>query len=579
MSKKAKSRKRQNPKLSIISQSYFLIGQGPGLVATQALAASRFAAARFPLKQEDSPRHSDALIVAGPVNRRYHQVVKRLADQLALPGRVVRLENPSSRSDPGLAVYLDAAEKRARITTEKETWEAFKTGSDLFQLNDTLQKALSFHSPSFNSFDKQSAPGTLVPLRAPQEKELATEDLTLSLGPAHPAIYGPLRLILTLDGEQIVAAEADPGFAHRGLEKLAEGQEPATAPSFGGVLDALAPLSGTLAVTMALEKLAVTGVGAGAAESPVSSRAGFLRLIVLELERIASHLFSQAWLLKTLALDGPAHQILDLYAAVQEGLSLVGGEPIGRYIVPGGVRFQPDPTTLSNLNTLNRQVQNWVSQELGPAPVLAFSTRLQHYTLQSRLKGFGVVGLDEAVELGFTGPNLRASGSAFDWRTFNNLAETGLPYNELGFKPAFSKGRVAGDAYDRYRLRIEEIAASSALVEQALQNLPATGPYRNRLELEKGFLISGFEAGTSNSNIRNYPVEAAGIVESPRGLLEARLALTLKPAGRVIIERLHFRTPSWPPFQALPALVQGARLPDALVIINSLDIAPDEAER
>jgi NADH-quinone oxidoreductase subunit D len=412
-----------------------------------------------------------------------------------------------------------------------------------------------------------TSPGTLVSLRSPQDKELATEDLTLSLGPAHPAIYGPLRLVLTLDGEQVAVAEADPGYAHRGLEKRAEGQEPATALAIGAELDALAPLAGTVAVTLALEKMWLSE------EEQLPRRAGFLRLIVLELERIASHLFAHSILLKTLALDGTANKLLDLYTEVIGTLRLVAGDTASfLFVVPGGVQNDLNVSSISVLSSLVHRIQNWVRQEIGP-PAYSLRNRLFHYTLKSRVEGQGPVGFKEAVELGFTGPNLRASGHSFDGRSLHSLAETGLPYRELNFKPVFSRrSQAEGDAYSRFRQRLDEIAASSGLVEQALKNLPA-GPIRLPLDLDQSFMAKRLREGNFGSG------EAGGMVESPRGLLEARLALTLGSDGKVIIERLHFRSPSWPHFAAVSDLITGTRLPDALVIINSLDIAPDEAER
>lgn len=563
MSQHTQNRIRE--KASFTPQSYFLIGQGQTLVAVAALQASRYAELRMSLKPEDSPRHADYLVVAGPVNRRYGPAVARLAAQLAQPGRVARLDSTSIIPGTDMAGYAKPPEHKSGFSPYKQPSPGFSFTTDPAELIKALHNELITMLPfSYLKGVAAPGPGTLVPLRSYAQKELATEDLTLSLGPAHPAVYGPLRLVLTLDGEQVAVAEADPGFAHRGLEKLAEGHAPTSAPAFGAALDALAPLAGTLAVTTALEKL----IGL----NQVPLRAGFLRLAALELERIASHLFAQATLLKTLALEGAAHKVLDLYADVSAGIRLLCGEPTWRFIMPGGVRSDLNANSVSSLTGLVRQLQAWVRQELGP-PAHTLANKMFRYTLKSRLEGLGVLGSAEAVELGFTGPNLRASGASFDWRSSSSLASTDLPYSDLGFKPTFSRRNSSGgDAYSRYQLRIEEIAASSTLLELALKNLPG-GSTGIDLDLDKALLPSGFEGGLLG------PAEAGGIVESPRGLLEARLSLTLNPAGKMVIERLHFRSPSWRHFQALPGLLTGARLPDALVIINSLDIAPDEAER
>lgn len=569
MNQKTQSSIALAPKKVLSSQSYFLIGQGKFLVATQALNAPRFAATRFPLKQEDSPRHANALVVAGPVNRRYRQVVARLAAQLAWPFNVLRLEIVPVQVAVPLVKPTGPVSPSSNFLTPAKPEPHIQPA----QIAITLHNFFNPSSPLLLNATKvqaESAPGTLVPLRSPQDKELATEDLTLSLGPAHPALYGPLRLVLTLDGEQVAAADADPGYAHRGLEKQAEGQEPLAALAIGADLDALAPLAGSTAVALALEKM---WLGEKEKE-PLPQRAGFLRLIALELERIASHLYAHSSLLKTVALDGPANKALDLYAEVTGSIELVCGDSPSPFIIPGGVQKDLNPESTSVLLRVMQQIQSWVRGEVGP-PANSISNRLLRYTLKSRLGGQGLVGANEAAELGFTGPNLRASGHSFDGRSWNSLAETGLAYRELDFKPVFPrKSPGPGDAYSRLGQRINEIAASSGLIERALRNLPA-GAIRLPLEPDQPFMLSRLtlKKGTLG------PGEAVGTVESPRGLLEAHLTLTLAPEGRVVIERLHFRAPSWPHFAAVPDLITGARLPDALVIINSLDIAPDEAER
>ncbi len=543
--------------------NYLLVGQGAALIEAEMLVAPRYARLRRLLLSQTSPRQADVLLVAGPVNLRLRKALLRLSRQLAAPYQILEVGNKVGLPDPKQSLY-----------TQTESLAKFLSGVHVHTaLQDKLitppQIAHALHAlpplPAAITTNKQATegPGDLIPQRSSEDREMATEDLTLSLGPLHPAIYGPLRLILTLDGEQVVAATADSGYAHRGLEKAAEGHPPAAVIAYGAALDGLAPLAGAVVVAQALEAIMLPEA------AKLSKRAIYLRVIALELERIASHLFTTARLLRTLNLDGKAAQVLEERAKVVSALEIfiqaVDNAAVSAYIKAGGVRNDLTPAAFRMLEEVTGRLRYWTEQEFTPPDLFGWVGR---YAFESRLKGLGIIDTDTALEYCLSGPNLRASGIKLDVRTVaaqtNNYNDISSVYQELGFEPIVVKG---GDAFSRYHQRIAEIAASTSLIKKALKRLPA-GSYQYKLELDE-----------LKPQFGMVPAEASSLIESPRGLLVAHLALTLVPGKGLVVERLRLRTPSWAHYSLLPQLLVGERLDDALVVINSLDIAPDEAER
>ena len=545
---------------------YLLIGQGSALVEAEMLNTPRYARLRHLLLPQVSPRQADVLLVAGPINLRLRKALIRLSRQLAAPSQVLEVGSKLGLPDSHQSLYTQTE------SLEKFLPSVYTTSQDNRitppQIAHALQSLPTL--PTIASrvvVDKQATegPGDLLPLRAAQDREIATEDLTLSLGPLHPAIYGPLRLILTLDGEQVVTATADPGYAHRGLEKAAEGHPPVEVIAYGAALDGLAPLAGAVGVAQALEAIMLPD----AAKLP--KRAIYLRVIGLELERIASHLFATARLLRTLNLAGKAAQLLEERAKVVRALEIftqgdADNALVSTYIVAGGVRNDLTSAAYRVLEKVMDSLRYWDRQQFTPPNLFE---RVGRYAFESRLKGLGIIDTATALEYSFSGPNLRTCGLKVDGRTVamptNNFNDISSVYQELGFEPIVVTG---GDAFSRYHQRIAEIAASTGLIKKALKSLPS-GPCQYKLEIDE---LESQQWGT-------VPAEASSLVESPRGLLEAHLALTLVPGTGLVVERLRLRTPSWAHYSLLPQLLVGEHLDDALVVINSLDIAPDEAER
>ena len=546
------------------SRGYLLCGQGQARVNAEMLLAPQYAHLHRSFSAQVSPRQSDLLLVAGSVNRRLGSAILRLSRQLAEPAQCLVVGSEAGLPQLNSPIYPGNIPINKMLPATAQVAPKANSSEEIAAALNSLPPLLT--EADFNFAGATEGPGTLVPLRRAEEHELATEDLTLSIGPEHPAIYGPLRLILILDGEQVAAVQADPGYAHRGLEKAVEGVRPSQVVAFGEALDGLAPLTGATVVAQALESLL--------SFEPLPMRAAYLRLVALEIERIASHLFATARLLRTLALAGQANQLLGIRHKIVEALEAFTGnptrfsKPAGGYIVPGGVDNDATKEASLLLQEAISPLPNWVRQKLDPPLRRQWLSR---YSFESRLRNIGTLTAENATAWGVSGPNLRASGVNFDGRTLNfnpNFNNPNLAYQALEFRPATI---YQGDCLARYRLRLIEIAVSATLVKAALDNLPS-GLHR----------ISSFEVDQARFNFdpAQSPAEVSSWVESPRGLLGAHLSLSSNSnKGSIVVERLHFSSPSWRHYSLLPDLLVNERLADALVIINTLDIAPDEAER
>lgn len=367
-----------------------------------------------------------------------------------------------------------------------------------------------------------------MPATAAPARELATEDLVAAFGPEHPAVVGP-RLLLTLDGEQVTAARVELGYRHRGLEKLAE-RSWSLANDVAARLDPLAPHAGAAAYARALEQVA-------GLEIPL--RAARPRLAVLELERAAGHL---AWLGRLaigLELLPTARQAAALRRCLVSAEGALSGQAGGSFIVPGGVRSAVgggDAGALAEALSAVRRGLARLDASLGASRLVG-----------RRLDGLGRLEAERAGPLGASGPVLRASGVPRDARV------TDPAYAELGFEPVVRPG---GDSLARYAVRLAEIGQALDLAERATASLPG-GPCREPLP-------NPVPAG-----------EAYGWVEGPRGELGAFVVADGDERPR----RVAFRGPSLAHAMLLPDLLAGCRYADVPLLLASLDLSMEEAER
>ncbi len=382
--------------------------------------------------------------------------------------------------------------------------------------------------------------------------ELEEELLTINLGPHHPATHGVLRLLCQLEGEVVRDITPIIGYVHTGIEKSCEDQEYWKAITFVERMDYLAYYFNSMAYCNAVEALL---------EEEVPARAQWLRVIHMELNRIASHLF---WL-ATGALDIGAITMLwwglrerDLILDLFE---MSSGQRIHtRYFQVGGVIEDIPPGWEQKVRGFLKEMPTRIDQ---------YEALLDENEIWlQRTKNTGIVSREKLLELGVTGPLLRAAGDPWDLRK-------AMPYSGYeNFDFRIPVGTV-GDNYDRYRVRLAEMRESLKIVEQALDGLPE-GPYittnrkvalppRHELATSMEALIHHFKLVTEG--FRVPPGEVYSAVESPRGELGCFVVAngSAKPA------RVHMRDPSFVNLQALKHMGEGSLIADFIACIAMLD--------
>ncbi len=402
---------------------------------------------------------------------------------------------------------------------------------------------------------------TQPPSMAPQGEDAQHGDrMVINMGPSHPSTHGVLRLVLTLDGEVVRSVQPHLGYLHRGMEKIAETMTYHQFIPYTDRLDYLAPLSNNVAYILAVEKL--VGI-------TVPPRAQVIRVLCCEIARISAHLL---WL-GTGALDLGAATVFfhtfrereTLYDLIE---SLTGSRLTTSYPRVGGLaadlpegwtgslrKFVNEfPAFLDELDNLLSGNQIWLK----------------------RTQGVGVIGADDAVALGLTGPNLRGSGVAYDVRK----TEPYSGYEEYEFDVPIGH---EGDVYDRYLVRFEEMRQSIRILDQALQRLPEGPiniddpkivlPKRDRVLTNMEELIQQFMIVTEGFSAPHGEIYHA--IEAPKG----ELGFYIRSEGGKSPYRLHIRSPSFVSLQAIEKMAVGALLSDLVAVIASLDPVMGEVDR
>ena len=384
------------------------------------------------------------------------------------------------------------------------------------------------------------------------EVEPETELFTINIGPHHPATHGVLRLLVTLEGEYVRQLTPLIGYVHTGIEKSCEDQSYWKVIPFVERMDYLAYYFNAMAYCMAVERLL---------DEEVPARAQYLRVIHMELNRISSHLF---WL-ATSALDLGAisflwwglrdrEHTLDLF-------EMSGGQRMHpRYFQVGGVIEDIPPGWEEKCRRFIKQMPSRIDQY---EAVLD-----KNEIFLQRTRGVGPVPAERLLELGVTGPLLRAAGNPFDLRK----AAPYSSYEQFEFKIPVG---TQGDHYDRYRVRLAEMRESLRIIEQALDGLPE-GPYitgnrkvalppRHELATSMEALIHHFKLVTEG--FRVPPGEAYVAIESPRGELGCFVVAdgSSKPA------RVHMRDPSFHNLQSVRDMAEGWLIADLIAAVAMLD--------
>jgi NADH-quinone oxidoreductase subunit D len=378
---------------------------------------------------------------------------------------------------------------------------------------------------------------------------LKTEPFVVNVGPQHPSTHGVFRLRLTLDGERIIDADMVMGYLHRSMEKLAEERTYTQNIPFTDRTDYISAMTGNLAYVMAVEKLC---------EVEVPERALFLRTMMAELQRFASHciavgIFANdcgAWQTPVMHMFRDREKILDLFEMA------CGARLTLNYMRIGGVsRDIPGeflPAVRKVLNDLPKRVDEYENLLLGNEIIVA------------RSRDVGTLTPEQAMAHSVSGPMLRASGVAWDIRKADPYAA----YDKVDFDIAVG---THGDVYDRFIVRLAEMRQSLKIVEQCVEMLPE-GPVHARLTPAT---VQPIGQPVAPLALRPPVGEAYARIESPRGELGFYLISDGSPAPF----RFHIRSPSYINLTPMKLMSVGATVADAIVILGSVDIVVGEVDR
>jgi NADH-quinone oxidoreductase subunit D len=389
---------------------------------------------------------------------------------------------------------------------------------------------------------------------------LSDEPMIVNMGPVHPSTHGVLRLVLEMQGEQVLRSKPVIGYLHTGMEKTGEQLSYLQGGTNVTRMDYASPLFNELVFSLATEEL--LGI-------EVPPRAQWIRTMMCELNRISSHMLFQA----TNGMDvGAVSMMLYGNRLREETLRILekitGLRMNHNYIRPGGVAVDLHDGWREDIAGL---------LELLPPLIDEFDELLTGQPIfRERLQGVGAMNVEECLALGVTGPILRGSGYAWDLRRDMPY----LKYDELDFDIIVG---TYGDCFDRYAVRLNEARESIKIVQQCMEKMPTgdyrlqdkkvTPPPRARIDESMEALIHHFKIFTEGFKVPEGEVYVA--VESPRG----ELGCYMVSDGGPNPYRMHIRAPSFVNLQTMPHMMQDALVADVVAIISSVDPVLGEVDR
>jgi len=388
------------------------------------------------------------------------------------------------------------------------------------------------------------------------------QTMIINMGPQHPSTHGVLRLMLELQGETVLRCKPIIGYLHTGMEKTGEDLTYLQGGTNVTRMDYLSPLNNELVFSMAVERL--LGI-----ENDIPERAVWMRMLLSELNRMSSHLL----FLATNGMDiGAVSMMLYGWREREEVLrffqKVTGLRMNHNFIRPGGLAADLPP--------------GWRDDVLAILDMLP--QRLEEYDIlmtnqpiwRERLQGVGVITASEALALGTSGPILRSTGVPWDLRRDMPY----MRYDEMEFDVIVGS---YGDAFDRYAIRLNEVRESMKIVRQILDRMPAgdyriqnkkvTPPPRGRIDESMEALIHHFKIFTEGFKVPEG--EAYVGIESPRGEIGCYIVSDGGPKPY----RIHMRAPSFVNIQALPHMMRGGLVADAVAVISSVDPVLGEVDR
>jgi NADH-quinone oxidoreductase subunit D len=363
-----------------------------------------------------------------------------------------------------------------------------------------------------------------------------TDELVINMGPQHPSTHGVLRVVLRLDGERVVGSDVVIGYLHRGIEKLCESRDWTQIILLTDRMDYVAAATNNLGYCETVEKLM---------QLEVPRRAHYVRTILAELQRIASHCL---WL-GTHAMDIGAMTVF-LYAFRERELILdLFEEYCGARLTYNSMRIGGLPLDIPpGWDRKVREFCGIMEEKVGEYEELLTHNRIW----LERTKGVGVISGLDAVAIGLSGPALRGSGVPKDCRKDEPYAA----YSEFEFDVPVG---LAGDTYDRYLVRLEEFRQSLRIIRQAVDGIPE-GPI----------------VGKVPRLIKPPAGETYHAIESPKGEIGYFIVADGKSSAPY---RVRVRPPSFCNLQALPRLIKGHLVADVVALIGSIDIVLGEVDR
>ena len=384
--------------------------------------------------------------------------------------------------------------------------------------------------------------------------------MILNMGPQHPSTHGVLRLILEIDGENVVRMMPDIGYLHTGIEKTCEAKFYQQVVPLTDRIDYLCPLTNNLCYVLAAEKL--LGL-------EIPPRAQWIRVMLNELTRINSHL---VWL-GTHALDIGAMSVFLYCFREREDLlrifeMLSGQRMMTSYFRVGGLALEPPLGFFERVKQFADRFPEKVDEYEG----LLTSNPIW----VERTKNVAYLSPEDSIAIGATGPTLRASG--VDWDLRRDMPY--CSYDQFQFKVPV---RSEGDVFSRYMVRVEELRESNKIVQQALAGLPegrikadapkVVLPERETMKTQMEALIYHFKIITEGFTVP--PGEVYQAIESPRG----EMGYYVVSDGTAKPYRVHMRSPSYVNLQALPKMCEGRLIADVVAAIGSIDIVLGEIDR
>ncbi|MEP7352408.1 MAG: NADH dehydrogenase (quinone) subunit D [Acidobacteriota bacterium] len=384
--------------------------------------------------------------------------------------------------------------------------------------------------------------------------------MTLNMGPQHPSTHGVLRIVLELEGETIVKATPDIGFLHTGIEKQMETRTYQQAVTLTDRVDYLANLSNNLCYCLAVEKLL---------QIEIPERAQWLRVMMTEFTRLNSHL---VWL-GTHALDiGAMTMFFYCFREREDILRILemfsGQRMMTSYIRVGGTALEAP--------------RGW-QQAVGKF-IKAFPSKVDQYEdllnanpiWNIRTKGVGFISVEDMLDLGITGPMLRAAGVNWDVRKNEPYSS----YDKFNFEVPVE---TTNDVWGRYRVRLREMRESAKIITQALEGMPE-GPFqadaphvvlpqREKMKTQMEALIYHFKIVTEGFQVPAG--EVFQCIEAPRG----EIGYYIVSDGSAKPYRVHMRTPSFGNLQGLPVLLANTLLADSIAALGSMDFVLGDTDR